>query len=369
MIGLPEILAAPVLVVDDQELNVRLLVRMLRDAGYQSVDSTSDPRAVCGLHRLNHYALILLDLEMPRMDGFEVMKGLQQIETGSYLPVLVLTAEPGHKMRALLAGARDFITKPFDRAEVLMRARGLLEVRLLHLETTRLYDCVVAEQAISERLLLNALPRSIVDQLKARPERDVADPSDVIADSFAEATVLFADIVDFTRLATVMSARGLVAMLNEVFTAFDSISDDRGLEKIKTVGDAYMAVAGLPEPVVDHADRAAHAALDMTLAIDQVNQRSGHHLQVRIGLNTGGGVAGVIGRRKFSYDLWGDTVNLASRMESHGVPGRVQCDDRTHDLLAGAFRFEDRGVIDVKGKGAVHTYFLVEEAPPPVAKA
>ncbi len=203
----------------------------------------------------------------------------------------------------------------------------MLEVRLLHLETKQLYDRVVAEQKVSERLLLNVLPHSIAERLKGRPEVTADGFTEVIADSFAEVTVLFADIVEFTKFSEGVSAEVLVDVLNDIFTRFDSIADNRGLEKIKTIGDAYMAAAGLPVPVADHAVRAAHMALDMIEAMDRFNEHSGYKLKVRIGIDTGAVVAGVIGKRKFLYDLWGDTVNTASRMESHGVAGRIQVTD------------------------------------------
>ena len=157
MVNPADILNAGILVVDDQEVNVLLLQRMLRAAGYVSVTSTMDPAGVCALYRKNRYDLILLDLQMPGMNGFQVMEGLKEIETGGYLPVLVITAQPDHKLRALNAGAKDFIAKPFDLPEVLIRVHNMLEVRLLHLETKTLYDRVVAEQKVSERLLLNVL--------------------------------------------------------------------------------------------------------------------------------------------------------------------------------------------------------------------
>jgi adenylate cyclase len=353
-----DILNAKILVVDDQEANVLLLKRALTGAGYLSVTSTRDSDQVCELHRTNRYDLILLDLQMPGKDGFQVMESLKEIETGSYLPVLVITAEPRHKLRALKAGAKDFVSKPLDLAEVLMRVHNMIEVRLLHQETKRLYDQIVEEQQVSERLLLNVLPRSIAERLKGRPEVAVDDFTEVIADSFSEATVLFADIVEFTRLSAGLSPQGLVAMLNEIFTEFDHIADNRGLEKIKTIGDAYMAVAGLPVPTPDHAMRAAHMALDMMEAVERFNARTGHRLQVRIGINTGAGVAGVIGKRKFIYDLWGDAVNIASRMESHGVPGRVQVTQSTRQRLSEPFRLEERGAIELKGKGPMNTWFL-----------
>jgi adenylate cyclase len=353
-----EIFEANVLVVDDQEANVLLFERMLRAAGYSSIQSTMDPREVCELHRKNRYALILLDLKMPGMDGFQVMEGLKEIETDGYLPVLVITAEPGHKLRALRAGARDFVSKPIDLAEVLMRVHNMIEVRLLHLETKRLYDQVVGEQKVSERLLLNVLPQPIVERLKGRPEVTADDFTEVIADSFQEATVLLADIVEFTKLSADLSPQETVVMLNEIFTDFDRIADKRGVEKIKTIGDAYMAVAGLPAPAADHAVRAAHMALDMLEAMDRFNARNGYTLQVRIGINTGAGVAGVIGKRKFTYDLWGDAVSTASRMQPHGVAGRVHVTESTRLKLSEPFQLEERDAIDIEGRGRMKTWFL-----------
>jgi adenylate cyclase len=358
MVSSADILAAKVLIVDDKEANIRVLERLLRGAGYSGITSTMDPNAVRVLQLQNRFDLILLDLEMPGMDGFAVMESLKEIETSGYLPVLVITAEPAHKVRALKAGAKDFISKPIDLSEMLTRVYNMLEVRLLHLETKRLYEQVVAQRNMSERLLLNVLPHFIAERLKGRPEVLADRFTEVIADSFPDATVLFADIVDFNKLATSLSPQDLVAMLNEVFTDFDRIADARGLEKIKTIGDAYMAVAGLPLPTNDHAVRAAHMALDMLEAVERFNARSGYALQLRIGINTGAGVAGVIGTRKFIYDLWGDAVNTASRMESLGVAGRIQVTESTRKRLGKPFQLEERGAIELKGKGVMKTWFL-----------
>src|SRR5450755_4388025 len=221
MISREDILKASILIVDDQEANVSLLEQMLHEAGYVAIASTMEPREVCELHRKSRYGLILLDLVMPGMDGFQVMEGLKEIETDGYLPVLVVTAQPGHKLRALQAGAKDFISKPFDLAEVLMRVHNMLEVRLLHLETKKLYDRIAAEQKVSERLLLNVLPHAIAERLKGRPEVTADSFSELIADSFSDVTVLFADIVDFTRFSDGVSAEILVDVLNDIFTRFD----------------------------------------------------------------------------------------------------------------------------------------------------
>ena len=358
MISSADILHGKILVVDDQQANILLLERALSNAGYDAITSTLNPGEVYALHSKNCYDLILLDLQMPGMDGFQVMEGLKEIEPNGYLPVLVITAQPGHKLRALQAGAKDFISKPFDLTEVLARVHNMLEVRLLHLETKKLYDQVVAEQKVSERLLLNVLPPSIAERLKGRPEVMIDGFTEVIADSFKEVTVLFADIVGFTEFSEGVSAEVLVSVLNDIFTRFDDIADNRGLEKIKTVGDTYMAAAGLPIPVADHAIRAAYMALDMLDAIERFNQHSGRELKMRIGIDSGPVVAGIIGKHKFFYDLWGDVVNTASRMESHGVAGRIQVTDSVRQQLTGLFLLEDRGVIEVKGKGRMRTWFL-----------
>ncbi len=208
---------------------------------------------------------------------------------------------------------------------------------------------LAAEHARSERLLTNVLPVAVADRLKAGEEP--------IADDVPAASVLFADIVDFTPYAARLPAREVVRLLDGVFSTLDDLVDEHGLEKVKTIGDAYMVAAGVPTPRPDHAHALAAFAL---AASDRFATQRGlwPALQLRIGIGSGPVVAGVIGRRRFLYDLWGDTVNTASRMESHGLPGRIQIDDETRRLLGDDFEVADRGIIDVKGKGLVHTWFL-----------
>ncbi len=204
----------------------------------------------------------------------------------------------------------------------------------------------------TERLLLNILPQPIVERLKGNPR--------TIADNFAEVTVLFADIVDFTKLAEEISATDLVSILNEIFSVFDHLAEEYGLEKIKTIGDAYMAVGGLPHPRADHAEAIAEMALAMQTAISQFIRPDGEPLRLRIGINTGPVVAGVIGMKKFIYDLWGDTVNVASRMESHGIAGGIQVTPDTYKHLKHKYILEKRGTISIKGKGKMLTYCLID---------
>jgi adenylate cyclase len=207
------------------------------------------------------------------------------------------------------------------------------------------------EQAKAENLLLNILPRSIADKLKARPQR--------IADQFDSASILFADVVDFTPWSEGLPAPEVVGYLDRLFSHFDELAERYGLEKIKTIGDCYMVAAGVPTPRPDHAHALALMALDMLEAMRSADEVAHVGLELRIGINSGPVVAGVIGRKRFLYDLWGDAVNTASRMESHGTPGRIQITHSTYELLANEFEFEPRGTITVKGKGEVEAWYLL----------
>ena len=203
----------------------------------------------------------------------------------------------------------------------------------------------------SESLLLNILPASIAERLKAQ--------AGVIADDIPEASVLFCDLVGFTELAAGQTASQTVEMLNGVFVAFDEAIASRGLEKIKAIGDAYMVASGVPGPRPDHATEMVHLARDFFDILDRFNAERGLALSLRVGISCGPLTAGIIGKHKFAYDIWGDTVNVASRMESTGVAGRVQVTEAFVTATRGAFRFEPREEVTIKGKGAMKTYLLV----------
>ena len=212
-----------------------------------------------------------------------------------------------------------------------------------------------AEQDRAESLLLNILPRSIADKLKA--------DSATIADQFAAASILFADIVDFTPLSDQLQPAEVVGLLDHLFTHFDLLAERYGVEKIKTIGDCYMVAAGVPTPRADHARVTALMALDMREAMRSEDGVGHLGLELRIGINSGPVVAGVIGRKRFLYDLWGDAVNTASRMESHGTPGQIQVTRATYELLRDDFDLEPRGTVPIKGKGDVETWYLVGRRP------
>jgi class 3 adenylate cyclase len=247
-----------------------------------------------------------------------------------------------------------------QRILALQEANEILEQRVAE----RTADLAMAKER-SDQLLLNILPESIADYLKAqnlKAQNQVISQDYFIAESFEQATILFADIVGFTQLSTQMSAIDLVKVLNQIFSHFDQVAEDYNLEKIKTIGDAYMVVGGVPTPCPDHGVAIAQMALAMQQIVKKLNAEINLSFQVRIGINTGQVVAGVIGIKKFAYDLWGDAVNVASRMESHGEPGKIQVSEVTYELLKHHYRFEPRGMVQIKGKGEMMTYFLLGPA-------
>jgi adenylate cyclase len=303
MVGPTDILNGKILIVDDQEANVALLEQMLLGAGYTHVATTLNSSEVCELHLIHRYDLILLDLQMPGMDGFQVMENLKQIETGGYLPVLVITAQPDHKLRALKAGAKDFLSKPLDLAEVLLRVHNMLEVRLLHLETKRLCERILAEQKVSERLLLNVLPESIAERLTDRAEVTAGPFSEIVTESYAEVTVLFSDILAFTAFSEGSSADVLMGVLDDISVRFDEPLKDRRMDKTRVIGNAYLASIGLTDVESGHAIQTAHKALEIIEAVDRFNERSRYKLKLRIGFGTGEAVSSVVSKRKVIYDL------------------------------------------------------------------
>lgn len=331
-----------ILVVDDTLANLQALSGTLRDTGYQVSVATSGTQALEAVRRLVP-DLILLDVMMPEMDGFETCRRLKEAERSRAIPVIFLTArtETADIVKGFELGAVDYVPKPFNAPELLARVNTHLTMDRLHRE--------------NERLLLSILPASIAQRLKSGEAG--------IANHFPEVSVLFADIVDFTVLSRGMSPGDLVSLLNELFTEFDELARRHGAEKIKTIGDCYMAVCGVPENRPDHATALANLALEMLACLKRFNERHHSALDMRIGLNTGPVVAGVIGSSKFIYDLWGDTVNTASRMESTGVPGRVQVTAATQRALATQFNLEERGEIDIKGKGRLRTWLIASRKP------
>ena len=342
------------LLADDDAGNRELLQRRLEKLGY-TVTTCGNGEEALRLLREGRFDLALLDMVMPGLDGHEILAEIKEDPKLQNVPVIMISAldQMESIVRCIDLGAEDYLAKPFN--PTLLRARiaaALEKKRLRDWEKVYLKQ-IEDEQKQSERLLLNVLPRTVADRLK--------QGESTIVDSFPEATVLFADLVGFTTMSVRIPPKIVVQLLDEIFSAFDELAERHGMEKIKTIGDAYMAVAGLPLPKPDHTVAAARMALDMQEALQHFNTTHNTSLQMRVGINSGPVIAGIIGRKKFIYDLWGDTVNTASRMESHGEPGRIQLTETTARLLEWKFTLTPRGAIAIKGKGDQKTYWLESE--------
>ncbi len=339
------------LVVDDDASNRDLLTRRLKKLGYR-VSSCAGGRQALKNLQAGNYDLILLDMLMPEMNGDEVLKQMKSHPDYRHIPVIMISAldQVEGIARCVGLGAEDYLTKPFDPVLLQARLGAALEKKRLRDAEQRYVRQIEMEQKKADQLLLNILPRPIADRLK--------NGEGVIVDSFPEVTVLFGDLAGFTEQSQAIGPERMVRMLNEIFSAFDGLAARHGLEKIKTIGDAYMAVAGLPYPQAHHALAAVRMGREMLETLKEFNAAHRTKMAMRIGLNSGPAVAGIIGRNKFSYDLWGDTVNTASRMESNGIPGAIQITQATADRLNGHFPLQARRNVPIKGKGAMNTWLI-----------
>jgi adenylate cyclase len=355
-----------ILLIDDIPDNLRVLSAILEARGYRCRKALSGALALQAI-ALAPPDLILLDITMPTMDGFEVCKRLKASPATQGIPIIFLTARDAEaeKERAFNLGAADYIVKPFMAYEVLLRVKHQLALRQqqrqlesqnqqlqAEIKERELAEAELRQQRQrSEDLLMNVLPFQIAQRLK---DRETA-----IADHFDAVTILFADIVGFSLVAAQLSPCDLVRLLNQMFSRFDELAAIHGLEKIKTIGDAYMVAAGVPLARPDHARSIAQMALDMQAAMVDFRRPNGQPFQLRIGINSGSVVAGVIGIRKFIYDLWGDTVNIASFMETTGEPGKIQISELSYPYLKDDFICQPRGEMVLKSGDSITTYWLV----------
>lgn len=347
----PPMATAHLLAVDDDDFNRDMLVRRLEKLGYRVSQATTGREALTRLKEGN-FDLVLLDILMPELDGFQTLEFIKADPRLKHVPVIMLTAldDVESTVRCIEAGAEDYVPKPFNPVVLRARIGASLEKKRLRDQEQAFVAQLQSERAKSERLLLNVLPKAIAERLKAGQR--------TIVDSFIDCTVLFADIVGFTRIAARQSPQRTVQLLNELFSSFDRIAEQLEVEKIKTIGDAYMMVGGVPVIRADHAEICAAAAFEIIEAVKAFNRKHQVDWSIRVGMNSGPVVAGIIGTRKFAYDLWGDTVNIASRMESHGRPGQVQVSEATRQLLEGKFDFQPMGMIEIKNSAPMPTYLL-----------
>jgi class 3 adenylate cyclase len=334
-----------ILVVDDNAANRDLLARRLGREGHCVTAAASGAEALA-LTAAESFDLVLLDLMMPGMSGFEVLCRLKADTSTRHVPVIMISAldELDSTVRCIEAGAEDYLPKPFN--PILLRARIGSS-----LEKKRLLDELRVEKERSEALLLNILPFPVIERMR-RGET-------VIADRIGEATVLFADLADFTALSARLPPEDTVNLLGRLFLQFDDLAIQHAVQAIKTIGDGYMATTGILGDEPANTAAMAEMALSMLGITDAIGKDLDAGLLLRIGIHTGGPVvAGVLGTRKIAYDVWGDAVNTAKRMETYGLPGRVHVSAATRQALGDAFHFEPRGSLEVKGKGKMETYLL-----------
>ena len=350
---------AAILVADDSRLMRIVLKKALQELGFTNISEALDGRDAIRKLSESPYELMLLDMEMPEMNGVEVLAAKNTDPKLKEVPAIVISASEHVDLavKCIEAGAEDYLVKPPNNTLLRARVTTSLEKkrlrdmdRLLFARLQEEKELVEIEKEKSERLLLNILPGTIAGRLKAG-EKTIANGHPIVS-------VMFADLCGFTALSRKTTPENLVRMLNEIFTAFDNIVESHRVEKIKTIGDCYMMVGGLPNHRDDHAHVVADAAIEMVEALKRINEKNGTELAMRIGIHSGPVVAGVIGKIKFTYDLWGDTVNVASRMESSGMPGRIHLSEQTRATLDSHFILEERGMVECKGLGQVKTFFL-----------
>lgn len=350
---------AQILIVDDSRLMRIVLAKALQEIGFKHITEAFNGREAIEKLQEKSYDLMLLDMEMPEMNGVEVLVAKGKNPKLREVPTIVISASENIELavKCIEAGAEDYLIKPPNPTLLRARVTTSLEKkrlrdidRLLYTRLQEEKELVEIEKEKSERLLLNILPSTIAKQLR--------NEGQTIANGHKIVTVMFADICGFTELSRKTSPSDLVTLLNRIFVAFDNIVEKYGVEKIKTIGDCYMLVGGLPNHRDDHAHAVADAALEMVDTLERLNQKNGTELTMRIGIHSGPVVAGVIGKIKFTYDLWGDTVNIASRMESSGMPGKIHISEQTRTELDSHFELAERGIVDCKGIGELRTFFL-----------
>jgi len=333
-----------VLIVDDIEENLKVLGDTLTQAGFHPLQAKSGERALQVAAKARP-DLILLDIKMPGMDGFETIKRLKADPATADIPVIFISAlnQIEDKVQGFRSGAVDYVSKPFQKEEVVARVGT-------HLRLRQALRSVEREREKSDQLLESILPAGIATELK---ETGKSEPR-----SFPDVSVLFTDLVDFTRISATLTPRELIGELNDLVGAFDDIMRAHGCERIKTIGDAYFAVSGMPEPNANHALDLCRAALAMRDALADRNKGATVQWRMRLGIHSGEAVAGIVGTRRYIYDVFGDTVNMASRMESASEPMRVNVSATTAGLLAGRLACVPRGSIEVKGAGLMEMFWL-----------
>jgi len=334
-----------ILVVDDSKPVRKFVSKILSKKGFKVTEFTNGQELIDYLTEGNSCDIVLLDNQMPIMDGINALQELKADEKWKEIPVLFLSAltEKEKVVEALQLGAVDYMEKPFNTNEFLARIN-------VHVKIDQLKKHLLIEKNKSDKLLLNTLPKKIVRELKSFGKTD--------PETFNETTIYFSDIVSFTTHSSRYKPNDLIAELNTIFTAFDDIMEKYHCERIKTIGDAYMAVCGMPEADPNHAFNIARASIEIMDFMQKRFDSRENGWEIRIGLHTGSVVGGIVGEKKYIYDVFGDTVNTSSRMESNSKPMHLNVSETTYNILKEKFVFTKRDSIEVKGKGDMTMYFL-----------
>ena len=341
-----------ILIIDDNEDNLYTLQLLLEADGYERLSSASGGNEALALIEKQKFSLVLLDLMMPDLNGDEVLRIIKSNPDTRDMAVVMISADTDTEKvsKCIELGADDYLPKPFNPTILRARIGSALRRESLRALETEYLTRVEQEKRRSETLLRNMLPIDIAMRLRGGESN--------IADQHEEATVLFADIVGFGKITARMRPYEIVGCLNHLFSEFDRLAEAAGVERIKTIGDNYMAVAGVPTPRPDHADAAARLALDMIAASSRLHSRLPAPFSIRVGLHSGPLVAGVIGTRRLAYDVWGDTVNIAARLQAASQPNRVLVSAAMAKVLGGDFRLDGPQKIGTKDERVLEAFFL-----------
>jgi len=344
--------AASILIVDDNEDNRYTLQLLLETDGHQQVATASSGSEALALLGEKPFGLVLLDMMMPGMNGDEVLKAIKGNPDTRETPVVMISADTDIEKvsKCIELGADDYLPKPFNPMILRARIGSALRRGMLRTLEVDYLGKIEEEKQRSESLLRNVLPPEIAVRLR--------NGESSIADHYNEATVIFADIVGFGKITARMKAYEIIGCLNQLFSEFDRLADDFGVEKIKTIGDNYMAVAGVPTPRLNHARTATKLALDMITAADRMQSRLPVPFAIRVGLHSGPIIAGVIGTRRFAYDVWGDTVNVAARIEAASQQNRVLVSSTTAQGLGADFALDGPQRITTKEDRILEAFFV-----------
>ncbi len=339
-----------ILIIDDDVLNSELMDKILSKLDHEITTANNATDALKHI-RSSKFDLVLLDIIMPDINGIELLQKIKKNNDYYETPIIMLSAldDLNSIVDCINLGAADYITKPIDKFILQARINNCLEKKEYRDKEKEYLNKIKNEEKKNNDLLLNIMPASIAERLKSGESN--------IADRFDNVSVLFADISGFTQYSSNISPKVIVEKLNDIFSVFDDLVDKYNVEKIKTIGDNYMIASGIPYENSMHAETIVDLAIEMNNVLPKVDKS----LNLKIGISSGEVVAGVIGKRKFIYDLWGDTVNVASRMEKYGKENEIQVSSSTYKLIKNKYNFSNKNSVEIKGKGTMETFFLISK--------